>query len=567
MSSGSEKSLFPAFLLVALTALAAQACGSSDMGHPDGEVDVIDDELPPSGSVLFDNESDTVLSHRQRGHVMGHYYDASGRPGPTTVTLSLLGSAYDTTLETTVVETSPEDEGAFSVALVAGSVDTVFTVRAVAADGARSELEVRIASESRGELIIEPDPDGRRRVDQYIVYLYDDAACTGDLAEPAFQSAPEEPPVAFTSLPEGALFTVAVRGYACDEDILDGDCFRWVEGCRDEVPTETDSPAPVVIPVFDDVDYFDHDAFATLTVLDAGGILEPRAGRLLDALRPLATTLEGIADLLLDGIQNGFDPVDADIFLNARQAASMDSQVVALILTSGSWDPATEIAVLESFLQSSCSEIVLAGRLEKNFWPDNPEEVFPAKHVLESIGTGDVNVIARVLQPDARESQTLVSYSRDVADLGSHAFAAGGGTLLLALLGEHLAERLDEPGHTEGVVERWLGSHVDCAALGLLLAVDPALSGLAGGEGAGLFYEARCLDVLGGFARSLELAASEIDADLPALELAGSADFLEEDGSPRPGKTAAGEWSRVDWGDEPFGSPQPFVLEPSASLE
>ena len=116
MSNRSESGFSTALLLASISlALTAQACGSSGMETPDGEVDVIDDELPPSGTVQFDELSDTVLSHRQRGHIMGTYLDPSGRPGPTTVTLSLLGNAYDTTLETTVVETSPDEEGAFSV--------------------------------------------------------------------------------------------------------------------------------------------------------------------------------------------------------------------------------------------------------------------------------------------------------------------------------------------------------------------------------------------------------------------------------------------------------------------
>jgi hypothetical protein len=564
MSSRSESSFRAVLLLVSISlALTALACGSSGMEIPDGEVDVIDDELPPSGTVLFDEQSDTVLSHRQRGHIVGTYLDASGRPGPTTVTLSLLGNAYDTTLETTVVETSPDEEGAFSAALIAGSVDSVFTVRAVAADGARAEMEVRIVSESRGELIVMPEPAGRRRVDYYAVYLYEGGTCSGSLPEPDFQYESETTPVAFTSLPEETLFTVVVHGYACDADVLEGDCIRWVEGCREDVPTGTDSAPPVAIPLIDDVHYFDHEFFGTLTVLDAGDILEPRAGQMIDALRPLATSLEGIADLLLDGIQNGLDPVDADIFLGARQAGAVDALVVSLILGSGSWDPANEIAVLESFLQSSCSEIVLAGWLDRNFWPDDPEEVFPAKHILESMGAGDFNVITRVLEPDTRESQTLVSYSLDVASLGEHTFPVGGGTLLLALLDEHLAGLLEDPVDSTGVVERWLGSHVDCAALGMMLADDPILADLAGGEGAGAFYEARCLEVIGGFPRSLELAAVEHDTALPTLSLEGTADFLEEDGSPRPGKTALGEWSRVTWGEDVFPAPQPFELEPA----
>jgi len=555
--------------VIAVLACLYAACGTSGMTRPDAGVDWIEEELPV-GSLQFEPDSDTQLSQREWGEVKGYYLDTGGNPATTTVTLSLLGSAYDTTLETTEVETDEDNPGHFTVKIIAGSVDTDFTLRAVAADGARAEINIQIVSSGRGMIRINPVPEGRRKIDSFIVHLHESAGsgCPAGAAEPRFESPPVQAPVVFSHLPEQVAFTVAVYGYACDDDVLTDGCFLWVEGCMENVQPLSGTAPPIDIPVHDDIGYFSYEAFSTNTILDAEEILAVHVEKFLESLNPIAVSVEGIASLLLDNIQNKFDSPNDDVFINARAAGDMDRRVAELLQVPGPWNPSEEIDTLSSLLFTSTSALTFRGRLEKNFWPENPGEGFLAKHVFESIAAGDHNLIEQVLDEDIRESQTMVSYNYDIATLGAHTFPVGAGSLLLAIFTHvYIPSIVTGVDHDSDATLQWMESHIECEAIGELLASNEDMASLALPDDPVEYYSAECSDILDAIAREVRLAAEGIDSLLPIIELAGSADFLESDGTPHAGKIARGAWNDIKWGGENLSSPQPFTLEPSESLE
>lgn len=553
--------------VIAVLACLYAACGTSGMTRPDSDVDWIEEELPV-GSLQFEPDSDTQLSQRERGEVKGYYLDTGGNPATTTVTLSLLGSAYDTTLETTEVETDEDNPGYFTAKIIAGSVDTDFTLRAVAADGARAEINIQIVSSGRGVIKIEPVPEGRRKIDSFIVHLHESAGCPAGVAEPRFESPPVQAPIVFSHLPEQVTFTVAVYGYACDDDVLTDECFLWVEGCMENVQPLSGTAPAIDIPVHDDIDYFSQEAFSTNTILDAEEILAGHVEKFLESLNPIAVSVEGIASLLLDNIQNKFDSPDDDVFINARAAGDMDRRVAELLQAPGPWNPSEEIDTLSSLLFTSTSTLTFRGRLEKNFWPENPGERFLAKHVFESIAAGGHNLIEQVLDEGIRESQTMVSYNYDIATLGAHTFPVGAGSLILAIFTHvYIPSIVTGVDHDSDATRQWMESHIECEAIGELLASNEDMASLAIPDDPVEYYSAECSDILDAIAREVRLAAEGIDSLLPIIELAGSADFLESDGTPHAGKIARGAWNDIKWGSENLSSPQPFTLEPSESLE
>ena len=552
-----------AALLVA--ALAQPGCGTSDMGHPDAVEDWVEEDQP-AGSIVFDADNVTDIGYRERAEITGVHLGADGRPASATVTLSLLGSAYDTSLQDTVVQT--DEDGAFAATIIAGSVSTQFSLRAVSPDGARAELPMSIVPPDQATLEIDPFVEGRRRVDRYAVQLFADAPCPVQGVEPVLQWPSLELPIVLTGLAERSSFTVAVDGMICDEDVPGDDCIVWVKGCREGVETDGAAPSAVTVTLLDDVLFFSHEAFATRTTLDASALLEEHIATLVAPLQPLATSAGGVATLLLDGIQTGFDPADADVFLGARQASGMDGQVESLILDAGGWDPETEIEGLEAFLASSAAGIDVRGRLEKDLWPASPDDSIMATHILESVKvSGGVDLLGALLATEAMESQTAVTYERDVASLGPHGFPIGGGSFLVAAAGLGYIPMLMTGEVPPGdPLSAWLDSHVDCQAVGELLASNDVMAGLVGAENADVLYELHCMEFLEGIVQNVHLAAEGIDLEIPQISLGGTADFLETDGSPRPGRAAVGLWTEALWGEAVFPDPPAFTLDQVDSL-
>ncbi|MFH1436502.1 MAG: hypothetical protein ABIJ56_12350, partial [Pseudomonadota bacterium] len=239
-------------------ALLSAGCGATDVSQPDTDAQTDwEDEEAPTGSLEFDHEGNVDLSPRQRESVSGHYLDPLGVPSQTTITLSLLGNAFDASLEETTVETG--EDGHFTAGIIAGSINTEFSLRAVARDGAQSEIGIRIISSDNGILKIEPFYGGRRHIDHYEIHLHEHASCPAEGEEPGYlmNTTPEESPVMFSHLPESMTFTVVLRGFPCvPEDEPDGECVPWVAGCRENLVTQLTSPDTVTIAVADDIDYF-----------------------------------------------------------------------------------------------------------------------------------------------------------------------------------------------------------------------------------------------------------------------------------------------------------------------
>ena len=567
---------FSSFPICALLALLAAGlicgCGATDMNQPDSDAHTDwEDEETPTGSLQFDHEGDVDLSPRERESVSGHYLDPDGNPTQTTISLSLLGNAFDASIEETTIETG--EDGHFTASIIAGSINTEFSLRAVAQDGAQCETGIRIISSDNGIVKIEPVYEGRRHIAYYEIHLHELAACPPGEEEPRYlmNTAPEESPVMFSHLPESITFTVVVRGYPCiPEDEPDETCVAWVMGCRENVVTQLASPDIVNIAVLDDIDYFSREAFTTSTEFNAREMLADSVETLLAPLDPLAVPVEGIADFLLDEIQNRLDEAQQDIFFNARP--DIYEAVVDQLTVSGADSLAEEIGELSTLLGSSIAAVTLAGRLEKDFWPENPDDSFTAKHILESVVVGEKTLIEDLgVDDDTRESLISVSYNRDIATLGSSdepvTLPIGGGSLLLAISG-----RVGLPAYTDIDADSvpfsaWLLEKIKCDVMAAVLVGHEDLEALAPPDDPLEWYRALCSDIITEIVQEIEQSAQGIDTSLPFLEFSGAADFLQEDGMPLEGKTAAGEWTLISWGSETFSDSQSFVLEPSVSLE
>ncbi len=553
-------------------ALLCAGCGATDMSQPDSDAhtDWVDEEAP-TGSLEFDHEGDVDLSPRQRESVSGHYIDPDGIPTQTTITLSLLGNAFDASLEETTVETG--EDGLFTAGIIAGSINTEFSLRAVAYDGAQSEIGIRIVSSYDGIVKIEPLYEGRRHIDYYEIHLHEHASCpaTGEVPRYLLNAAPEESPVMFSHLPESMTFTVVVRGYPCEpEDEADAVCVPWVVGCRENVVTQLASPDTVNIAVLDAIDYFSREAFTTGTDFNARELLAGSVDPLLSPLDPLAAAVADIADFLLDEIQNRMDEAQQDIFYNARP--DIYEAVIERLSDSGADSLAEEISELKTLLHTSIAAVTLAGRLEKDFWPEDPDDSFTAKHILESVVVGEKTLIEDLgVDDDTRESLISVSYNRDIATLGSSddpiVLPIGGGSLLLAISG-----RVGLPAYVDIDADSvpfsaWLMDKIKCDEIAAVLAGHKDLEALAPPDNPTEWYKTLCSDIITEIVREIDQSAQGTDTSLPFLEFSGAADFLQEDGMPLEGKTAAGEWTLINWGSETFSDSQSFVLEPSVSLE
>jgi hypothetical protein len=349
MEQRSKSFLEAAILLAAaaLLALAFSSCGTSGFGARDGEVDWLEED-PPRGTIIFGSESETTLGHGQIGEISGRYLGPAGGPAPAAMTFSLLGNAYDSTLVSTTGEAG--SDGLFSVKVQAGSVDTQFTLRAAAADGAKNEIPIHVVSSDNGIVKIQPAYDGRRAVNRWDVALYEPTTCPPTGIDPTFADAfsVSEAPSIFSHLPEAATFTVSVLGSLCDDPDDTGTCQVWVEGCKEDV-RDDQGQDPVSVDISDDPGYFAADYFHIHTTLNAENVLGGRIEEMLAPLSPFNASCEAIAEFILNEIQNAFE-LDAEkqtIFLLVRQESGMDGLVAGILRGSGAESFTYEISAFQ----------------------------------------------------------------------------------------------------------------------------------------------------------------------------------------------------------------------------
>ncbi|MFH1436501.1 MAG: hypothetical protein ABIJ56_12345 [Pseudomonadota bacterium] len=315
---------------------------------------------------------------------------------------------------------------------------------------------------------------------------------------------------------------------------------------------------------------FPREAFTTGTDFNARELLAGSVDPLLAPLEPLAVPVASIADFLLDEIQNRLDEAQQDIFYNARP--DIYEAVIDILSDWGADSLAEEISELKTLLGTSIGSVTLAGRLEKDFWPEDPDDSFTAKHILESVVVGEKTLMEELgVDSENRESLIAVSYDRDIAVLGSAdgpiTLPIGGGSLLLAISGRVGLPEITDIDAGSVPFSVWLLEKIKCDEIAAVLAGHGALEALAPPDDPTEWYRALCSDIITEIVQEIEQNAEGIDTSLPFLEFSGAADFLQEDGMPLEGKSASGEWTLINWGSETFSDSPSFVLEPSVSLE
>jgi len=326
----------------------------------------------------------------------------------------------------------------------------------------------------------------------------------------------------------------------------------------------------VSVPISDDPGYFAADFFQTHTTLNAGDAPGGRIEDVMAILAPLDASSGAIAEFILNEIQNAFemDTGKQTMFLLARQESGMDSLVGEILRNSGAESFSGEISELRSLLTSTTGALAVSGRLDESvFWPTSPGEEITVNHVLESVSAGGSNILSALLSSDTNVSLLSVSYDRDIVALGPHTFPIGGGTLLYAISTQVYIPGLLGFETGAGTFDQWMSSHIDCAAIAARIVQNGTMVTLPSPDEPLSWYQSRCSDILAGLNQEIVLKTREIDTELPALQLSGSADFLQEDGSPYDGKTAFGAWSEAAWGGLPLSGTQPLTLSPSTSVQ
>ena len=246
--------------------------------------------------------------------------------------LALLDNSVDAALSQSVVHTTSDGEGEFSI--TASSAPTSFEVRA-SVESLLAELLVSVSENGHATLNLSGAYSGVRRVSEWVTSLHTYNSCDelgsklpedGSLVT---TSAVSPPSLNIANVPVGAGQSVVMRG----------DHLMW--GCKDLPVLSADEILDLVVPLYDVPVSYGPDPIQIVFALDtnATGWSSALTAVLPDILSGFVQSAANDSELLLDSMRSSLGSADAQTDFDQRRA-------------TGGWDS----IVASGWTNSTCSD-------------------------------------------------------------------------------------------------------------------------------------------------------------------------------------------------------------------
>lgn len=238
------------------------------------------------------------------------------------VGLALLGGSVDAALSQSLVQTSPNGEGDFSI--TAASSPTSFNVRA-SVGSLVVELPVSVSENGYAALNISGSYSGVRQVSEWVTSLHAEGSC-----ENLGSRLPEDGSLVTTgTVSPPSLKMAHVPVGAAQSVVLRGDYQLW--GCKDLPMVTADEILDLVVPLYDVPISYGPGPIQVVFALDTNAIgwSSTLTAVLPDILSGFVQSTANDSELLLNSMRTSLGSADAQTDFDQRRATGAWDSIVA----------------------------------------------------------------------------------------------------------------------------------------------------------------------------------------------------------------------------------------------